>query len=63
MSIVITVTSGHLGRAAVEAVLDRSTDPAEVIAGARDWPRSLTTPPEGCTPRSSTTMTPPPLRR
>ncbi|TDP31456.1 hypothetical protein [Nocardia ignorata] len=36
MSIVITVTSGHLGRAAVEAVLDRSTDPAEVIAGARD---------------------------
>ncbi|WP_181697853.1 NAD(P)H-binding protein [Nocardia sp. GTS18] len=36
MSIVITATSGHLGRAAVEAVLDRGTDPAQVIAGARD---------------------------
>ncbi|MFI6315491.1 SDR family oxidoreductase [Nocardia fusca] len=36
MSIVVTAASGRLGRLAVLAVLDRGTDPANVVAGARD---------------------------
>ncbi len=36
MSVVITGASGHLGRLAVLAVLDRGVDPSDVVAGARD---------------------------
>lgn len=36
MSIVITGASGHLGRLAVLALLQRGTEPADIVAGARD---------------------------
>lgn len=36
MTILITATSGHLGRLVVDALLDRGADPAEIVATARD---------------------------
>jgi NAD(P)H dehydrogenase (quinone) len=36
MSLVITATSGHLGRLVVESLLARGTDPADIVATARD---------------------------
>jgi NAD(P)H dehydrogenase (quinone) len=36
MTILITATSGHLGRLVVDALLERGADPAEIVATARD---------------------------
>lgn len=36
MTILITATSGHLGRLVVDALLERGAEPAEIVATARD---------------------------
>lgn len=36
MTILVTATSGHLGRLVVDALLERGANPAEVVATARD---------------------------
>jgi NAD(P)H dehydrogenase (quinone) len=36
MTILVTATSGHLGRLVVEALLARGAAPADVVATARD---------------------------
>ena len=35
MSLVVTGASGHLGRLTVQALLDRGTEPARIVATAR----------------------------